>query len=76
MMIQRGIHVYPIPVTMMDSVQSQVQVLSVPVLLAGKAKDVKVCRKGICILFNLFKLSLTSFSVKQIKRLSEFIPFN
>lgn len=28
------------------------------------------------ILFNLFKLSLTSFSVKQIKRLSEFIPFN
>lgn len=80
MVIQRGTHVYPIPVTMMDSVQSQVQVLSVPALLAGKVKDVKVCRKGIFlqhfILFNLFKLSLTSFSVKQIKRLSEFIPFN
>lgn len=59
MVIQRGTHVYPIPVTMMDSVQSQVQVLSVPALLAGKVKDVKVCRKGIfySILFYLTYLN-------------------
>ena len=74
MMIQRGTLVYPIPVTMMDSVRSPVQVLIVPALLAGKVKYVKVSRKGICysIPLNLFELSLTSFSVKQIKRLSEF----
>lgn len=45
MVIQKGIHVCPIPATMTDNVRFLAQVSIVLVPLVGRAKDAKVCTK-------------------------------